>query len=72
MSMTESVCVCEQYGPLMKDVEYAIINEGLDFMTLKCHGKPICVPSMYLTRPSNKQYRAELPTYEDIIEAEEI
>jgi len=71
MSTNESVCVYEQYGPVKIDTEYQVIDNGFDFMTIRCHGKPICVPNLFLTR-SSKQYKNDLPSYEDIISAEDI
>jgi hypothetical protein len=72
MLNSESVCVCEQYGPVQVDVEYAVIKEGYDYVMLRCHGNPICVPSMFVVKPSHKEYKNYLPSYEDIISEEDI
>ena len=72
MIKSESVCVCEEYGPVKMDTEYAVIDTGYDFTTVRCHGNPICVPSMFISQPSHKEYKHYLPSYEDIISEEDI
>jgi hypothetical protein len=64
-----------QYGPVKPNTEYSIIKEGSDFVTIRCGGKPVNVPNHLLTRVRYRRGKPQedhLPSYEEIIEAEEV
>jgi hypothetical protein len=60
------------YGPAKPDVEYEVLEEGFDYVRVKCRGKPIYFPNYLLTRPTHKRHRENLKTYEQIIEEDNI
>lgn len=69
----EMVTLEYQYGEVSPHTEYQILKEGYDYVTIKCHGKPINVPNHLLTRVKYRRGKPQedfLPSYEEIIEAE--
>ena len=70
--MSETICVVENYGPAKVGQEYKVVKEGSDHVIVSCQGKPIHIPFAMLKQPERRQKYHELPTYEDIVEAEDI
>ena len=65
-----TVCVCENYVPLIVGQEYEVIAENYDHVVVKCKGRPICVPNNFIVTPQQTYRREHIVSYEDIIQAE--
>lgn len=69
----DTVSLVMNYGEVKANIPYAIIDEGYDFVTIRYHGKPMCIPNTLISRPQPiRRYENGLPTYEEILEDEEI
>ena len=64
----KTVSIEQSYGIVAPGIEYNVINEGYDFVTIRCNGKPMTVPK-YLIAKAHKYSRKheDLPTYDDIL-----
>lgn len=67
--MLDTIELVEPYYTAKTQHPYSVIKYGYDYTTIRCRGKPLNVPKRFVYK-SIKTYE-ELPTYEDIIEAEE-
>jgi hypothetical protein len=68
----DSVILTENYGFVHAGVEYQVMEVGYDWVRIRHRGKNVFIPTTFIERSRRRNVREELPTYEDIILAEEI
>jgi hypothetical protein len=68
--MSEFVGVKLPYGDAKPGVNYKIIQQGADYVSIQCKGRPLCVPKGYITSPTFVERENYEPTYEDIVAKE--
>ena len=66
----ETRVLSENYGPIKAGVEYQCVDDGLDYVVLKCRGSRYYVPTIFIQKYIKKNDYF-LPSYEEIIEEEE-
>ena len=70
--MLEQVSVSQEYAIAKPGVVYTVVAHGFDYTTIRCNGKPLCVPNMYITAPAvdERRHSTYEESYDDIIAAE--
>lgn len=68
----ETIVLQEHYGDIDANIEYQVMEAGYDWIRIRHRGRGIFIPTTFTERSRRKTVREELPTYEDIILAEEI
>jgi hypothetical protein len=70
--MNETISFVENYGPVKTDIRYRLVNKGYDYVAIICQGKLMYVPIAFVEKYERRRKKYEdLPTYEEIMAAEE-
>jgi hypothetical protein len=68
--MSEFVSVKLAYCESKPGVNYQVLSNGFDSVTIKCKGRPLCIPKGYITSPTFANREEYEPSYEDIVAKE--